>query len=262
MKNLLYTVVITVLSTTILISQSIEKSFELNGDVTSFEIDNDYADLEINYIDAPNLIVTGYATLNGFPVNDLVDVAWDNQKNRLVLSVQVEDKMDLLREKQSEFLKEIDCDSSTLEKLKNWIGDSDDRHNYNFDIDLHVEIPSHVKKLLIRSTYGSVNIENAPENLEINNVYGAIEVSINDQIRHCKLESTYNSVELMLPPQSDYNVTLESHYGEIFTNLDFPVDKNASISEQFRSVIRGKLNNGENTLTLKSNYNNIYLRGS
>lgn len=123
--------------------------------------------------------------------------------------------------------------------------DPDNHKNYKFysegvemDIVLEIKIPKNMATDL-RSVYGIVEVKNFEGELTVDATYGAVDATLN--------EATTGQL------------TAETNYGQIYTNLALKIAKGEE--EDFHTQITAKLGNGPD-YSFESKYGNLYLRKS
>lgn len=127
------------------------------------------------------------------------------------------------------------------------------------DISLTILVPEEVQ-LQVESTYGNLRLTEVTNDMEIKNTYGHIEAALPRVPNNCTLESVYSFVDVSIPSSAKSDLKLQTNYGEIYSNVDFTVDKGASKWAAFENRVVAALNGGGPTLDLTATYNNIYLR--
>jgi hypothetical protein len=98
-----------------------------------------------------------------------------------------------------------------------------------------------------------------PRNIEtrITSVYGFVEVaSFSGPLN---VEATYGGVDAALVERSIGELTAETNYGEIYTNLDFKFADDDMRSGDFHTFVSAKPGSGP-SYSFESKYGNVYLR--
>ena len=255
MKKSILTTIASILCL-VTLAQTVEKNFNLNGS-SSFSIVADYPGIVVHAGDQNEVRVVADASINGIPVSQALEFDWNSSSNTLEIKTDMDIWEDWTDEEMEKYLEEMDCEDikeQWLKKGKKW-------NNWSFDSDVNVYLPSKVRDLNIKSTYGSVVIDEISSKTRVFNTYGSIKASANQGFDHCDLESTYSKVTLNLKEANRSNVTLRSDYGEIYTDMDLDIDTKKSTHKQFKSIIKATLNNGgSNEISLRSDYSNVYLK--
>jgi hypothetical protein len=98
-----------------------------------------------------------------------------------------------------------------------------------------------------------------PRNMDtkVMSVYGMVEVR--DFQGPLTVEATYGGVDIALSPQTTGELSAETNYGNIYSNLDFKPDTTNSKEEDFHIYITARLGNGPRC-RVESRYGNVYLR--
>ena len=120
------------------------------------------------------------------------------------------------------------------------------------------------EQLFLRTdlTYGDLQLQNVANPMDAENTYGHIIATFDhgNLNADCTITSTYSFVDVSLPSNSKVDLSLQTNYGEIYSDLAFTYDNEKSVDEMFHNEIVGTLNDGGRELVLKSPYNNVYLR--
>ena len=232
------------------------QSFSLNdGDI---KIKSDYPSIQIESSKSAQLQVESNVTLNGVPIDDVLEIEWDSKSQTLMLNANFKKVEKMSKEELDKLLEEADCD----EIKSSWKKNSKGWGNYSYNTDVVVRIPSKVTELKVSTTYGSIDVNHSVESMKLFSTYGSVDVQPEAVCLNCDLESTYGSVSLNTKKNANSDITLQSDYGDIFTDIDFDINKEKSENEMFHSVIVGKLNKGgQQKIHLRSDYSNVYLRG-
>lgn len=128
------------------------------------------------------------------------------------------------------------------------------------DIQLIVKIPRG-KQIAIKSKYGDIVLDRLINGIHVTNTYGHVLAKFDQPLgEDCNITSTYSFVDVSIRENARLDLALHTQYGEIFTDLNFEINHEASLDKPFNSKIMGSLNNGGNGLNLKATYNNVYLR--
>ncbi len=126
-----------------------------------------------------------------------------------------------------------------------------------------VEIIDVAGEVEVSANYNSVRIENSTGPLTINSVYGSIDAVFDalDPDHAITLYSVYDHVDVTVPAASKASFTLATSYGEMFSDLDLNYE---SVGEDMKKLssdkISATLNGGGAEISLKSSYENVYLR--
>ena len=236
-----------------LFSQKIQQSFDM-GSSGSIEIKSDYPNLVIHSGQEGSLNIEGEAYFVGEPVADAISFVWDKSSGSLLIKSDVEQFENWKSKKGYRKDKEE-------EENESWKKGNSKYAYWDFDVNLEIYIPSNIGKMKIHSTYGSIKIDELPEESDVFNTYGSIEASGRINLQNCKLEATYSSITLEIPKNLKTNISIRTDYGEIYTDIDFEIDKKRSTNKMYKTIRAGSLNGGgENELQLRADYSNIYLR--
>lgn len=113
------------------------------------------------------------------------------------------------------------------------------RNGINISIELVVTIPQNMK-VDLNARYGLVEVLESPETLAVDARYGGVDVRINES----------ESLEFDASTQ----------WGQIFTNLDVPIKMGGDDGMGKWMKARASLKQGNNKLSVESQYGNVYLR--
>jgi hypothetical protein len=96
-----------------------------------------------------------------------------------------------------------------------------------------------------------------PKNLEVKleSVYGMVEVK--NYAGPLTVEATYGGVDVTVPERTMGELTAETNYGQIYSNLDLKFS--GSAFEDFHTQVSAKLGSGPK-YSFESKYGNVYLR--
>ena len=112
--------------------------------------------------------------------------------------------------------------------------------------------------------YNSVILKDVTGPMAINTVYGSIEADFSQvaQDNAISLHSVYGDVDVSLPSNTPANLMMNTSYGEMFTDFDInvPANQDGNHKGWSSSKFSGSINGGGVSISLKANYDNIYLR--
>ncbi len=125
-----------------------------------------------------------------------------------------------------------------------------------------------VNEIEVSVNYNSVILENVTGPMAINTVYGDVIADFKSvaQNNSITLHSVYGDVDVSLPNSTSADLLLSTSYGEMFTDFDITLEANQNTSSKgcngcgSKNKFSGKINGGGVSISLKSNYDNIYLR--
>jgi DUF4097 and DUF4098 domain-containing protein YvlB len=131
-------------------------------------------------------------------------------------------------------------DKTELRKYQEEHGRGYNNMSWGPDIDIHLEIK-------------------VPRNVEtkINSVYGMVEIkSFSGPLT---VDATYGGVDAALTERSVGELTAETNYGQIYSNLDIKFGGELMKSQDFYTFVSAKPGNGPK-YSFESKYGNVYLR--
>ena len=238
-------------------AQEVNETFS-KGAGDAITIKADYPGIEILRGTGSNVRVEGSLIINGIPAPKAMDIKWNKASNTLTVETDIEYAEDMTSEEWEAYVEKLDCDS--LKRL--YVHNNYGRYgNWNFDGDIRVYVPVSFQITKVRSTYGSIDMQYLSPQVDVFNTYGSINARLDNRVDDIDLTSTYSKVTLEIPSGSDSDVRMESHYGELLSNLDLDIDSNKSVHKQFKNIIYGKLNSGGGTqVKLRSDYGDVILK--
>ncbi len=126
-----------------------------------------------------------------------------------------------------------------------------------------VKIINVASEVEVSANYNSVYVENTTGPLAISSVYGSIEATFDNVPNNgpINLYCVYDDVDVTVPASTKASFTLATEYGDMYTDLDLDYDRS---DEEMKRIsahkVKGKLNGGGVDFSIKSGYDNIYLR--
>jgi len=131
-------------------------------------------------------------------------------------------------------------DKEAFKKYQNEHGRNFQSHSEGIDMDivLEIKVPRNAETR-VESVYGTV---------EIKNFSGPLSVT-----------STYGGVDAALTERTTGEITAETNYGEIYTNLDAKFGGEKFKNENFHTLVSATPGNGPKC-SFESKYGNVYLR--
>ena len=110
--------------------------------------------------------------------------------------------------------------------------------------------------------HNNIRLENVTGPMTINSVHGKIEAifsSVN-QNNPISIINIHGLVDVTLPSNTKANLKMESHWGELLTDLNIEFGTTDEQLRSYSSKVEGKLNGGGVAIHLSSTHNNVYLR--
>lgn len=110
--------------------------------------------------------------------------------------------------------------------------------------------------------HNGVELTNVTGPMTINSVHGKIEAvfSTVSQSNPISILSVHGLVDVALPGNTKADLKMESHWGELLTDMNIEFDKSEEQLRSYSSKVKGKLNGGGVAIHLASTHNNVYLR--
>lgn len=114
----------------------------------------------------------------------------------------------------------------------------------------------------VSSTYNSVELENITGPVTVKTIYGHIQADFSQNVKGpISLVSVYDYVDVTLPLSIKANLKLSTSYGDILVAPEFKIEvEKQGEFVQYSDRLQGKLNGGGMNVTLRADYNKIYLR--
>jgi hypothetical protein len=110
--------------------------------------------------------------------------------------------------------------------------------------------------------HNGIHLDNVTGPMTINSVHGKIEAtfaSVN-QSSPISIISIHGLVDVSLPSNTKANLKMETHWGELLSDMNIEIDKTDDQLKAYSSKVNGKLNGGGVALHISSTHNNVYLR--
>lgn len=204
----------------------------------------DYPELiRVSTWEGSNIVVQGTVSINGGENDDAFVIDQTVEDNQVKISGRIRDikrlpqRVTIVRDGQKVMLR----DKEELRKYQQEHGQGYNQMSFGPDIDivLDIKVPMGIETN-IESVYGMV---------EIRSFAGPLAV-----------ESTYGGVDAALTERAVGEITAETNYGEIYTNLDIKFGSSPS-DKDFHTFVTAKPGTGPR-YNLESKYGNVYLRKS
>ena len=118
------------------------------------------------------------------------------------------------------------------------------------------------KEIIISTNYSDVKLNNVTGPMAIKTVYGDIEGKFGsvNQTNSIDINSVYGFVDISLPASTTADLSIQTPYGEVYTDLDIDLSTDSEMKKLSSSSISGKLNGGGVDIQIQSSYENVYLR--
>jgi hypothetical protein len=203
----------------------------------------DYPELiKVTSWDKNEIAITGEVSINGGESDEAFELTVDNSAS--VISVRNEIRN--MKQLPQRVTVMIEGQKITFRNKAEWKRYQDEHGvkasmvNMGVDMDIELEIK-------------------VPRNMDtkIMSVYGLVEVR--DFQGPLNVEATYGGVDVAISPQTTGELSAETNYGNIYSNLDLKPDTSNSREEDFHLYITARLGQGPKC-TVESQYGNVYLR--
>ncbi len=136
--------------------------------------------------------------------------------------------------------------------------------NHNGESILIKNIRSEVE---ITTNYHDIELDNVTGPMAIKTVYGKIEGNFTSlsQKGSISIYSVYDLVDITIPKNAKADLTVNTPYGNVYSNADIDITmqrskSNNSCGSGEGGAIEGTLNGGGVDLSIKSSYEDVYLR--
>jgi len=110
--------------------------------------------------------------------------------------------------------------------------------------------------------HNAIFLENITGPVTINTVHGnvdAIFTAVN-QASPTSIISAHGLIDVSLPPNTKANLTMDSNWGELYTDMTIEIEKSEDGLKTYSSNVKGTLNGGGVSLNLSSAHGSVYLR--
>jgi len=203
----------------------------------------DYPELiRVTTWDGNEITIQGEVNINGGENDDAFVIENTTDGNVVKVNAVIKDiktlpqRITIIRDGQKIMFK----DKAELQKYQAEHGRGYNMMSWGPDIDIHLEIK-------------------VPRNTEttINSVYGLVEVK--NFSGPLTVESTYGGVDAALAERSVGELTAETNYGQIYSNLDIKFSGEQIDSKDFYTFVSAKPGQGPR-YNFESKYGNVYLR--
>jgi hypothetical protein len=201
----------------------------------------DYPELvKISTWDKSEISITGTVSINGGENDDAFELLQTTSGN----TIYVESKIRNLKELPHRITIVRDGEKTTFktradyEKYRNENGREYNVRSEGVDMDILLEVK-------------------VPKNVEVKleSVYGMVEVR--SFVGPLSVEATYGGVDVAVQEKAMGELTAETNYGQIYSNLD--IKFSGSEFENFHTLVTAKPGNGPK-YSFESKYGNVYLR--
>ncbi|MBK8504924.1 MAG: hypothetical protein IPL46_23530 [Saprospiraceae bacterium] len=245
-----------------------DKSTPLNG-ISRITGQFEWGDVTIKNWNGTELKVIGTLSVNLGENNDAFSLEFERKGGMLEIHSTIKDwkslpqYLTIFQGEEQKYFKvgsENNIDWPSIKKKHGEAG-----HYYSVgilvDIDLTILVPVN-QELDVTTKYGSLEVLECKNPIKLKSIYGHLiaDLSSRDAIQSCNLESTYSFVDVSIPAGGEYDLSIITNYGQIYSDLDIKINENLSIDKIFESKVVGDINNGGAPLSIQATYNNVYLR--
>jgi hypothetical protein len=246
----------------------VDKSISLAG-ISRIAGQFEWGDVSLKNWDGNELKVIGTVSVNLGENNDAFSLEFDRKGDVLEIQSTIRDwkylpqYLAIFQGAEKKYVKvgsEKSIDWTAIQKQHGEAG-----HSYSIgvivDIQLTVLVPATLE-LNMTTEYGSMEVLDCRNPLNLKSIYGHLIADLNtpSSDHPCNFESTYSFVDVSLPINASYDLSLMTNYGQIYSDLSIKINQNKSIDKIFESKIVGNINHGGAPLSIQSTYDNIYLR--
>ena len=245
-----------------------ERKINLQG-IQKVEANFEWGDISVKNYNGSELQIVGNVSINLHENDDAFKLDIVRENGAVKVSSGIEDWKDLpqyvtlYQNGQKIYERVGDPKNMDWNDIKSKYQDAGGSYSFGplIEIELTLLVPEDLP-LSIETEYGSLEVLDCKNPLALKAIYGHLLAEFSDRSgdEDCSLESTYSFVDITLPSDSKYNLTLQTNFGEIYSDLDFNINKEKSIDKIFESKVVAALNRGGAPLQVSAKYNNIYLR--
>src|SRR5689334_21073580 len=203
----------------------------------------DYPELiKVSTWDKNEIAVTGEVSINGGESDDAFELSVDNSGS--VISIRNEIRN--MKQLPQRVTVMVDGQKITFRNKSEWKKYQEEHGvkanmvtmGVDMDIELEIKVPRNM-------------------DTRVHSVYGMVEVR--DFQAPISVEATYGGVDIAISEKTVGELSAETNYGNIYSNLDFKPDTSNSREEDFHLYITARLGNGPKC-RVESQYGNVYLR--
>ena len=115
----------------------------------------------------------------------------------------------------------------------------------------------------VTTTHCDVRFENVTGPMTISTVHGDIDGAFGtvNQSNPISIISAHGDIDLGVQSATKANFTISTSWGEIYSDLNIEIEKNASNMKRYsQNKVNGKLNGGGVSMNISSTHGDIYLR--
>lgn len=229
--------------------KNLNKSIDAN-DTRTIHMDFKYPEtIKISSWDKPEVQITGHVMINNGENDEAFTINYEKESTDLYISSEIKGldelpKRIMIRKDGENYY--FPTDDYNDPKVQQFLKENGDNHQYQMhgvikEITLDILVPRNTE-LKVVAKYGLVELKDITAPVEVDAKYGGIDLSIS--------------------PTLSRNVTARTKFGEIYSDLDFKVDKELSEGgEYFKwTTVAAQLNGGGTKCLLTSKFGNVYIR--
>ncbi len=244
------------------------RSIALEG-INKIEGDFEWGDIVVKNWDGNDLKIAGNVDINLGESNDAFVLDAEVRGDALLIRSTIRDWKSLpkyvtVRKGQEKVMIRVgDQDDIDWQAIKAEHGEEANSYSVGVLVDIKLTILVPVRPAIkIQTGFGSLEVVDCENQMDLKSIYGHLiaQLGHRNNKSDCNLKSVYSFVDVSIPENSDLSLTLETHFGRIYSDLDITIDTGRSINRIYESKVVGNLNNGDNSLNLQAIYSNIYLR--
>lgn len=258
-----------VLFGTVLFSQSnFDKSWPLSG-INKIKAQFEWGDITVKNWNGNELKVIGMVSVNLGENDDAFALEFDRNGDVLEIHSTIKDwkslpqYLTIFKGAEKSYIKVGSENNIDWPSIKDKHREAGQSYSVGIlvDIKLTILVPA-VQELIMTTEYGSMEVLACKNPLNLKSIYGHLIATLDARQGKypCNLESTYSFVDVSIPDDAEYELSLLTNHGQIFSNFDIDIDYNSSIDKIFESKVAGHINNGGAPLSIQATYDNVYLR--
>ncbi|MTI38657.1 hypothetical protein E1140_04070 [Fulvivirga lutimaris] len=115
----------------------------------------------------------------------------------------------------------------------------------------------------VTTTHCDVRLDNVTGPMTVSTVHGDIDGAFSavSQANPISIVSAHGDIDLGIPSGTKANFTISTNWGEIYSDLDIEIEKNAESMKRYnQNKVNGKMSGGGVSMNISSTHGSIYLR--
>ena len=251
-----------------LCQQMIDESYSLNG-IKSISGDFEWADVIVKNYGGSELKISGEVLINLGENNGAHQLQVDRNGDVLQIHSSIPEVKSLpkyltiYKGGQEIYIKVKDQGKVDWQEIKRIHGvEAGERCSIGtlIEVKLTLFVPQE-PALDFETKYGSMEMIDCPNRMKLVSTYGHLVATLsNRSTNEASLKSMYSFVDLSVPDNTGLELSAHTNHGEIYSNLDWGIDRTHSIDDIYDSKIVGRVNQGGKKVAVVAKHDNVYLR--